>query len=167
MVEYKMDFNASLNYSGSLEAKVKTVEEYLDEHPLNQEIRAFLRQYIDVRNSLKIINRNRFIPIHAISIVKNPNLRGVDESVGLYVIDKKRDNLIIQDYLMKEGDEYVLFTGFVAGTRTTKHIKHVKELEHRYGADGKNYFNDHHRTIDEVPADIRPHIIKVLNGIER
>ena len=167
MTEYKMDLSGQLNLNASLGVQVETVEQFLDQEPFSPEIRQWLRDHTEVRDALKIIIRDRFVPVHAVSIVDSPVLRGVKQSIGIYSIDKTQDNQIKQDYLMHEDNgTYVLFTGLPNRIKPSKYVRHVNTLEGRYGPDGLNYFNDHHQELDEVSPLIQPYIEAALNKLK-
>jgi hypothetical protein len=167
MTQYKMGFNAQLGFNGSLGVQVTTVEQFLDQEPFSPEIRDWLRSHTEVRDALKIIIRNRFVPVHAISIVNNPSLVGVKQSVGIYSIDKMQNNQIKQDYLMHEDDDtYVLFTGLPSNIEPSRYVQHINTLENRYGPDGLNFFNDHHQRLDEVSPQVRPYIEQALSALK-
>ncbi len=166
MTRYSIDLNAELSFTGLLTFQVTTVEQLLDQEPFSPITRNWFRQHPEVRDALKIIIRSRFVPIHAISTVDNPDLKGVKQSIGIYSIDTKKSNQIKQDYLMHEQDDtYVLFTGLPRRIKPSKYVKHVKTLEDRYGPGGFNFFNDHHQTLEQVSPEIRPFIKRALNGI--
>jgi hypothetical protein len=166
MTDYKMSFDATLSFNGKLDYRVTTVEQLLDQEPFSPDVREWLRQHTEVRDALKIIIRQRFVPTHAISIVKNPLLKGVKESIGIYSIDTHRGNQIKQDYLMHEDDDtFVLFTGLPRRIKPSQFVRHVDTLEKRYGPDGLNFFKDHHKNIEDVPKEIRPYIERAIKNV--
>ncbi len=168
MTEYKMNFTAKLSVSGSLDHQITSVEQLLDQEPFSPEIREWFRSHTEVRDALKIIIRNRFVPIHAISIVNNPLLKGVKQSIGIYSIDTKQKNQIKQDYLMNEEDDtFVLFTGLPDHIKPSNFVQHVNMLKDRYGKDGLNFYNDHHQELNEVSPKIRPCIEQALKELSK
>ena len=166
VVNFRMSFDGQLGFTDSLGHQIKTVEQWLDEEPLSPQIRDWLRLHTEVRDALKIIFRERFVPVHAISIVNNPDLKGVKQSIGIYSIDTAQGNKIKQDFLMHEiNDTFILYTGIPSKFKESKYVRHVKTLESRYGPDGRNFYKDHHQTIDQVSPDIRPYIEQALNNL--
>lgn len=159
MTDYKMDFSAQVGFSSSLDIQVTTVEQFLDQEPFSPEIREWFRNHTEVRDALKIIIHDRFVPTHAISVVDNPDLEGVKQSIGIYSIDTAQNNQIKQDYLMHETDDtYVLFTGIPKRIKPSQYVQHVNTLVKRYGPGGQSFYNDHHRDIDDIPPAIRSYI---------
>jgi hypothetical protein len=168
MTKYEQNFQGNLTFSGSLNNQlIGTIEELLDEMPFSDEIRKWLTNHTEVRAALKAIVRDRFVPIRAITIVFDPPLEGIKESVGIYSIDRKQNNKIKQDYLMQgEDGTFVLFTGTTKGMNTGKYVQHVNAIESRYGSSGKSFLADHphHPTLEDVPDAIRPYIEEVLSS---
>ena len=163
-----MNLSGQLSFNGSLNVQVTTVEQLLDEEPFSPAIREWLREHAEVRDALKVIIRNRFVPTHAIFIVDNPRLKGVKQSIGIYSIDTAHANQIKQDYLMHEQDgTYVLFTGLPKRIKPSKYVQHVNTLEARYGEDGLNFYNDHHQILEQVSAQVRPYIEQALDRINK
>ena len=161
------EMKANLSGSGTLSARINSVDSLLAEMPFYPEILEWFRNNIEVRNALKIIVRDRFVPIHAISIVDNPDLAGVIQSIGIYSIDLQENNQIKQDFLMHEEDgSFVLFSGLPPRISESKYVLHIKKLKNMYGPDGINYFNDHHQDIEEVSNLVRPHVREALELIK-
>jgi hypothetical protein len=169
MGEYKLNLEASLGFSGDLDIRIHSVEQLINQMqmPFSDQVKDWLEAHPEVLRALKIVVKNRFVPIRAISIVDNPDLNGVKQSIGIYSIDTNQDNQIKQDYLMhEEDDSFVLFTGLPRHIKRSKYVRHVSELEEKYGPDGQNFLSDHHQILDEVNPDIRPYIKSAINGLE-
>lgn len=149
--------------------KVGTVEQLLDQERLSPEIRHWIRLNPEIYSALKVIVRKRFVPLHAISIVNYPDLRGVKQSVGIYSVDKNKDCKLKQDYIMiHDDDSLVLYTGLPqeGKIKDSVNIQHVATLEKRYGPDGKNFYINHHQPIETLNPEIKPYLEAALKECE-
>lgn len=141
--------------------KVRSVEQLLDQEPLSPEIREWIKSNPVIYRALKVIMRERFVPLHAISIVDEPDLNNVKQSVGIYSVDKKQGCKLKQDYIMHHNDgTLMLFTGLPQEGEIgdSSYIQHVDTLEQRYGPDGKNFWINHHQPLETLNPDIRPYL---------
>jgi hypothetical protein len=169
MTEYKMDLNRGLSFNGDLDTYLTTVEQLLDTLPLSSQIRDWLRLHSEVRDALKVIYQDRFVPVYGIAIVDNPKLEGVKQSVGIFTIDKNRDHLIIQDFLMHQDDDsFVYFTGPNKKIAESSYVKWVNNLPTLYGPDGKVYLEDnHHPKLETLDPKLQVIIKKLLESVRQ
>lgn len=142
----------------------------LNKEPLHSYIISWIMANDDVINALKILVKENFISARAISIVYNPDLINVKQSVGMFVVDRTNFK-IKQDYILWFNDDNLqYFTGLPKdGTIViTDNIKPIKFLKNEsiYGPDGMNFYKNHHPKMEDISPEIRLSLEQILRTAE-
>lgn len=144
-------------------------EKLIKDMPLSDDIVKWVNANDDVRESLKILVHERFIPIRAISWVNEPFTNGmVVQSVGIYSIDRRQEFKIKQDYIMKQtSGDFILFTGLPSDKHYLygKNVKKISDLTVLYGIEAQSFRNEHHKELSSLSPRIKILVKKTLSEV--
>lgn len=103
--------------------------------PFSNSLDEYIRKNPQFRNSMKLYNPKRFIPLGTIFLSRSPD-HPTDEVIGILYCDidnvkKNRHPFFKQDFVINHGNKN--FTSYTSIKTQSKNIKHINDFFAKYG----------------------------------